>query len=162
MTEQEQIEEMANCNPCYERYGKCPMKDKTTCTDWTRAVNRYEQNYRKIPEGSVVLTKDEYKKLKALPEKVHDEMEERMKEEVSIEKRMGYKIAEKVRKETAREILQKMKEKCKELEDKFSHICKSKKECLMETCRYEGVLAVKKELYELSKEYSIETVEVEE
>ena len=59
MTKQEQINEMANCNPCYERYGECPIKDKATCTSWTRAVNQYEQGYRKIPEGSVVLTKEE-------------------------------------------------------------------------------------------------------
>lgn len=59
-------------------------------------------------------------------------------------------------KETAREILQDLKAKCKELENKFSHLCKSKKECLMETFRYEGVLAVKRELYELAKEVGIE------
>ena len=64
-------------------------------------------------------------------------------------------VYKEVRKETAKELLQNMKEKCKELEDKFSHICKSKKECLMETCRYEGVLAVKRELYELAKEYGV-------
>ena len=63
MTEQEQIEEMANCDPCYERYGECPIKDKATCTSWTRAVNQYEQGYRKIPEDAVVLTKEEYEVL---------------------------------------------------------------------------------------------------
>ena len=68
-------------------------------------------------------------------------------------------LIEKTKIDTAREILQKMKEKCKELEYKFSHICKSKKECLMETCRYEGVLAVKRELYELAKKYGVEVEE---
>ena len=66
---------------------------------------------------------------------------------------MGYDIAVK---DTAKEILQKGIEKCKELENKYSHLCKSKKECLMETCRYEGVLAVKRELYELAKEKGVE------
>ena len=55
------------------------------------------------------------------------------------------------KKEMAREILIESKRICKELENKFSHLCKSKKECLMETCRYEGVLAVKKELYKLAE-----------
>ena len=59
-------------------------------------------------------------------------------------------------KDTAKEILQKGIAKCKELENKYSHLCKSKKECLMETCRYEGVLAVKRELYELAKEKGVE------
>lgn len=53
--QQQQIEEMANCSPCYERYGKCPIKDKTNCTSWTRAVNQYEQGYRKIPKDALVL-----------------------------------------------------------------------------------------------------------
>ena len=60
------------------------------------------------------------------------------------------------RNETAREILVKLKEKCKEFENKYSHLCKSKKEALMETCRYEGVLAVKRELNELAKQYGVE------
>lgn len=48
-----------------------------------------DKGYRKIPDGAVVLTKDEYERLKALPEKVHGEMDERMKEEIAIEKRMS-------------------------------------------------------------------------
>ena len=55
MTKQEQIKKMANCSPCYERYGKCPIKDKTTCNRWTRAVNQYEQGYHKIPEDALLL-----------------------------------------------------------------------------------------------------------
>lgn len=139
MTEQEQIEKMANCNPCYERYGECPIKDRTNCTPWTRAVNQYEQGYRKIPKDALVL----------LIGKDNQPLDEK-----TIEYFVNHN--QEIRKETAKEILQNMKEKCKELEDKFSHICKSKKECLMETCRYEGVLAVKRELYELAKEYGVE------
>ena len=69
----------------------------------------------------------------------------------------GYKYAEEQAvKDTAKEILQEGISKCKELENKYSHLCKSKKECLMETCRYEGVLAVKRELYELAKQKGVE------
>lgn len=89
-TKQEQIEEMANCNPCYERYGECPIKDKVTCTSWTRAVNQYEQGYRKIPEGSVVLTKEECEHKVIL-------------DEDHFERALNYE-REKARKETAKEI----------------------------------------------------------
>lgn len=45
-----------------------------------------------------------------------------------------------------------LKEKCKELQDKYSHICKSKSEMVQETCRYEGVTAVKNSIDEICKE----------
>lgn len=78
-----------------------------------------EKNVLKISDGAVVLTKEEYEWLKALPEKVHDEMDEKMKEEIAIEKRMGEDKLERfennmknvleiekenVRKETAKDI----------------------------------------------------------
>ena len=91
MTEQEQINEMANCNPCYERYGECPIKDKVTCTSWTRAVNQYEQGYRKIPEDAVVRTKEECDHKVVL-------------DEDHFERALNYE-RENVRKETAKEIL---------------------------------------------------------
>lgn len=91
MTKQEQINEMANCNPCYERYGECPIKDKATCTSWTRAVNQYEQGYRKIPEDAVVLTKEECEHKVIL-------------DEDHFERALNYE-REKVRKKTAKEIL---------------------------------------------------------
>ena len=91
MTKQEQIAEMANCNPCYERYGECPIKDKATCTSWTRAVNQYEQGYRKISEEAVVLTKEECEHKVIL-------------DEDHFERALNYE-RENVRKETAKEIL---------------------------------------------------------
>lgn len=91
MTKQEQIEKMANCSPCYERYGKCPLKDKTTCNRWTRAVNQYEQGYRKIPEDAVLLTKEECDNKVILNED-------------HFERALNYE-REKARKETAKEIL---------------------------------------------------------
>lgn len=91
----------------------------------------YNAGYRKIPEGAVVVSKSV------------------LKEELQ-------NLEIQARKETAREIIDKVKQKCKELENKYSHLCKSKRECLEETCRYEGVLAVKRELYEIAKQYGVE------
>ena len=106
----------------------------------------YNANYRKIGEDEIVIKKSEYEKL------TNDYL-------IMVNK--GYYLglaegANEAEKKTAREILQEMKAKCKELENKYSHLCKSKKECLMETCRYEGVLAVKRELYDLAKKNGIE------
>lgn len=141
MNKQEQIEEMAviGCvrNPqahTAEECSKCDFK-QGMCNAYRHAEALYNAGYRKIPENAVVLTKEEY---------------------IDLSRNYVTEQIEKTRKETAKEILQKMKEKCKELENKFSHICKSQKECLMETCRYEGVLAVKREVYELAKEYGVE------
>ena len=50
--------------------------------------------------------KEENERLRKRPEMVYAEMTERLKAEVAIEKRMGREKAEKVRKETAKEILQ--------------------------------------------------------
>lgn len=88
MTKQEQIEEMANCNPCYERYGKYPIKDKTTCNRWTKAVNQYEQGCRKVPKDALVL----------LIGKENQPLDEK-----TIEYFVNHN--QEVRKETAREIL---------------------------------------------------------
>jgi hypothetical protein len=70
------------------------------------AERHYEQGYRKIPDGSVVLTKEEYNELKSRAEEVFNEMTERMKAEVKIAKRMG---VIKGSKETAKEILKEVK-----------------------------------------------------
>lgn len=162
MKKEKMIQEMVNglehcdvdndCDSCVKKNYPCYIYD------WCKTL--VEKGYRKVSEGAVVLTKEEYERLKS-DRKI--KVVQHLDDEFTIEiPQCEYdEMLEQVRKKTAKEILQKMKEKCKELEDKFSHICKSKKECLMETCRYEGVLAVKKELYELSKEYSIESVEVE-
>ncbi len=92
--QQQQIEEMANCSPCYERYGKCPIKDKTNCNRWTRAVNQYEQGYRKIPKDALVL----------LIGKDNQPLDEK-----TIEYFVNHN--QEIRKETAKEILQYLYEK---------------------------------------------------
>ena len=105
--QQQQIEEMANCSPCYERYGKCPIKDKTNCNRWTRAVNQYEQGYRKIPEDAVVLTKVEYESLRqSLTQTTNRECELADRARALLHECDVLKIdLEKARKKTAKEIL---------------------------------------------------------
>ena len=98
MTDKEkQIEDMANCKSCYERFGKCPIKDRATCLDYTRAVCQYEQGYRKIPEGSVVLSKEEFDE-----DYVTKQDRDYWKNKTEI---LGNKLKQ-ARKETAREILE--------------------------------------------------------
>lgn len=59
-------------------------------------------------------------------------------------------------KEKAKDILQEVNQLCKEQADRFSHICKTKKEAREETCRYEGVLAVKNRLGKIAEKHGIE------
>lgn len=65
-----------------------------------------KKGYHKIDANEVVLTKEQYEQMKNRPEQVYIELNERMKEELKIEKKMGEIKADKVRKETAKEILQ--------------------------------------------------------
>ena len=107
----------------------------------------YNAGYCKIDEGSVVLTEEQFNEFRQT-------IITQSQEYTKLCDEINDKII-KARKQAVKEVLEKTKEKCKELEDKFSHLCKSKKECLMETCRYEGVLAVKRELNEIAKEMGV-------
>lgn len=104
------IEELSNLianNDCGKHHdcSACAEKDYMFCQYQHLAVRLYDCGVKVVTEGAVVLTKKEYEELKQRPEKIHDEMDERMKEELAIEKRMGEKKAEKALKETAKEIL---------------------------------------------------------
>ena len=61
--------------------------------------------------------------------------------------------------ETAKECFSQFKSICKQLEQEFSHFCKSAKEAREETFRYQGVLAVKRRLIELAKQFGVEVEE---
>ena len=64
MTDKEMIEEMAKdmCEGC--DFPTCvPNK---TCISWIYAKNAVEQGYRKIPEGAVVLTREEYERFQRI------------------------------------------------------------------------------------------------
>lgn len=82
MSREEQIEEMTvefakiNCNPkgCYncnlcDEYGSLEL----SCEDYlyyrTMAETFYNAGYRKIPEGAIILTKEEITALKKLSDK---------------------------------------------------------------------------------------------
>lgn len=70
MNKEQLIEEMAKCKVCYQRFGKCPLENKSPCTDYTNAENMYERGYRKVPDGAVILTPEERdEELKACNEK---------------------------------------------------------------------------------------------
>lgn len=61
----------------------------------------------------------------------------------------GYKLGFK---EGVEAVRIQLKEKCCELQNKYSHTCKTSKEAMQETCRYEGVTAVKNVIDEIVKE----------
>ena len=112
---QKQIEEMAKdilkqakkcdfvlCKECnYYNGGKIT---ETSCQTIMISEELYNAGYRKIPENAVVLTEKEFSKLKTLEtlQKVRDDMGL----DYSHGREEGYA---KARKETAREILQKVK-----------------------------------------------------
>lgn len=111
MNEKEMIEEMAkdlkNCLPSSWYWLKNVDSDT-----YLVAKHLHEQGYRKIPEGSVVLSKEEYEELQK-GVKTHNYtamfnagQEARITE---LEERL-YNIAYKTRKETAKEILEWLKQ----------------------------------------------------
>lgn len=95
MTKQEQIEEMANyyCEYCKKQTGEkfCEHIDDKSCNIFFEAELFYNAGYQKIPEDSVVLSREEYKRL--LDNAIRVDMEY-----------LDHELA-KERKETAKEIL---------------------------------------------------------
>lgn len=95
MRKQEQIEEMANyyCEYCNKQTGEkfCEHIDDKSCNIFFEAELFYNAGYRKIPEDSVVLSREEYKRL--LDNAIRVDMEY-----------LDHELA-KERKETAKEIL---------------------------------------------------------
>ena len=106
MTKQEQIEEMANyyCEYCKKQTGEkfCEHIDDKSCNIFFEAELFYNAGYRKIPEDSVVLSREEYKRL--LDNAIRVDMEY-----------LDHELA-KTRKETAKEILQCLYDECYEIQ----------------------------------------------
>lgn len=98
MTDKERIEEMANaiCFYCKELTEENECFNGKECYEWRLKEARayYEQGIRKIPEGSVIVSKQVWEEHIENREKTNKIFEER------------------VRKETAREILLWLKEHC--------------------------------------------------
>ena len=135
--EKKQIEEMAvicggcknTCDECFESYEKLFLKKiknrEKHCQAIAHSKNLYKQNYRKIPEGAVVLTREEY-----------EEQEKKIREQAQIESVEIYKnalIAEraKARKETAREIIEYLQDNGRKYETWYL-IYELKKQCGVE------------------------------
>lgn len=104
------------------------------------------KGWQQIPENAVVLTEKEYKK------ELQEQHNKGVTAGFAMRKFQKHSIEQKTRKETAEKFAERLKEKCKELQDKYSHICKNKYEVIQETCRYEGVTAVKNSIDEICKE----------
>lgn len=123
MNDKKQIEELASlmadcsttCDECFEKLERVmtlPIeKRKNYCQVYAYAQKAVEQGYHKILEGAVVLTREEYEKLKNKPPfAVIKYDEDKMKKIVKeAAKTTVFEFTEKgkdeIRKETAREIL---------------------------------------------------------
>lgn len=70
MNKEQQIEEMANyyCEYCKNQTGEkfCEHIDDKSCNIFFEAELFYNAGYRKLPKDSVVLSREEYEKLKSL------------------------------------------------------------------------------------------------
>ena len=113
MTKQEQIEEMAKIvDEMYNVY-------TTTADDIAEGL--YNAGYRKIQDGTVVLTNEEYDKLGLFEETVQEYKSDNgqlvlVKEQKKLQK-YSTDIADFIRKETAKEIMQCLYEKCYEIQN---------------------------------------------
>ena len=131
---EKQIEELARlmadcnttCDECFEKYERVTtMKIKERekhCQVYAYAQRAVEQGYRKIPEGAVVLAKEEYEKLKNKPPfAVIKYDEDKMKKIVKeAAKTTVFEFTEKgkdeIRKETAKEFAEKLKDRMNDRE----------------------------------------------
>ncbi len=97
MNDKQQIEEMAKnmancdttCNECFEQLESVmTMKIKERenhCQAYHYAKRLYEQNYRKLPENAVVLTREEYEKLCHLAYFGYDDVYNKARKETARE-----------------------------------------------------------------------------
>ena len=103
MTKQAQIAEMANyyCEYCKKQTGEkfCEHIDDKSCNIFFEAELFYNAGYRKIPEDSVVLSREEYKRL--LDNAIRVDMEY-----------LDHELA-KTRKETAKDIFYRVVNICR-------------------------------------------------
>ena len=162
------IEEMAKTLCKLKR--KCEdCKFENLCIHRECAKELYNAGYRKVDEiEKMKFYREAYEQGKfdanaeiAVGEKVvvsRAEYEALQSDLINTEMNLQHitKEYEQTRKETARKILQVVNQLCKEQVDRFSHLCKTKKEAREETCRYEGVLAVKNRLGKIAEKYGVE------
>lgn len=166
MTKQEQVKEILevikhcgdytnrDCAECdYRLYGEC--KNKKQC----EAEALYNAGYRKIQDGTVVLTNKEYDKLGLFEETVQEYKETNgqlvlVKEQKKLQK-YSTDIADFIRKETAKEIFQKVVNICLKEEDFQDGTVNTQLEPLyfgiMNGCAF-----IRGEVKELAKHYGVE------
>lgn len=154
MTKQEQIEEMAKIvDEMYNVY-------TTTADDIADGL--YNAGYRKIQDGTVVLTNKEYDKLGLFEETVQEYKETNgqlvlVKEQKKLQK-YSTDIADFIRKETAKEIFQKVVNICRKEEDFQDGTVNTQLEPLyfgiMNGCAF-----IRGEVKELAKQYGVEVEE---
>lgn len=154
MTRQEQIEEMAKIvDEMYNVY-------TTTADDIAEGL--YNAGYRKIQDGTVVLTNKEYDKLGLFEETVQEYKETNgqlvlVKEQKKLQK-YSTDIADFIRKETAKEIFQKVVNICRKEEDFQDGTVNTQLEPLyfgiMNGCAF-----IRGEVKELAKQYGVEVEE---
>ena len=154
MTKQEQIEEMAKIvDEMYNVY-------TTTADDIADGL--YNAGYRKIQDGTVVLTNEEYDKLGLFEETVQEYKSDNgqlvlVKEQKKLQK-YSTDIADFIRKETAKEIFQKVVNICRKEEDFQDGTVNTQLEPLyfgiMNGCAF-----IRGEVKELAKQYGVEAEE---
>lgn len=154
MTKQEQIDEMAKIiDEMYNVY-------TTTADDIAEGL--YNAGYRKIQDGTVVLTNKEYDKLGLFEETVQEYKETNgqlvlVKEQKKLQK-YSTDIADFIRKETAKEIFQKVVNICRKEEDFQDGTVNTQLEPLyfgiMNGCAF-----IRGEVKELAKQYGVEVEE---
>ena len=124
MDKQKQIEEMArtfggchitpNCKVC------CAYSGSTDCPNKTNAQKLYNAGYRKIPEGAVVLTREEHQKYlayKIIEPQIRGcldrerELEKRLQEIAGEFAKEYLAVSEQTRKETAEKFAEKARAK---------------------------------------------------
>ena len=154
MTKQEQIEEMAKIvDEMYNVY-------TTTADDIAEGL--YNAGYRKIQDGTVVLTNEEYDKLGLFEETVQEYKSDNgqlvlVKEQKKLQK-YSTDIADFIRKETAKEIFQKVVNICRKEEDFQDGTVNTQLEPLyfgiMNGCAF-----IRGEVKELAEQYGVEVEE---
>lgn len=136
MTDEKQIEEMARviCNRYSEVTERCRIDNcdcNYACHYYDKAKKLYEQGFCKIPEGSVVLTREEAERFRG--------------QTVNIKK-----VKAQARKEAVREFIEKIKEEIAYLKRRYHEDCVDG----IGDEEYNGLS--EKELDELAKQFGIE------
>ena len=154
MTKQEQIEEMAKIvDEMYNVY-------TTTADDIAEGL--YNAGYRKIQDGTVVMTNEEYDKLGLFEETVQEYKSDNgqlvlVKEQKKLQK-YSTDIADFIRKEMAKEIFQKVVNICRKEEDFQDGTVNTQLEPLyfgiMNGCAF-----IRGEIKDLAKQYGVEVEE---